>query len=75
MDIQLQSCMSFHLFLLFLLVSSTLSELLVTLLEEHFSDHRQQKLQAVAQACSQGVVANDSSVEGGEDDSSEVLVD
>ena len=67
--------MSFHLFLLFLLVSSTLSELLVTLLEEHFSDHRQQKLQAVTQACSQGVVANDSSVEGGEDDSSEVLVD
>jgi hypothetical protein len=75
MDIQLQSCMSLHLFLLFLFVSSALSELLITLLEEHFSDNRQQKLQAVAQACSQGVVTNDSSVEGGENNSSEVLVD
>ena len=66
--------MGFHLFLPLLLVGSALPELLVTVLEEHFSDHRQHKLQAVAQACPQSVVADDSSVEGGEDDSSKVFV-
>ena len=71
--VNLLSLVGLQLCLLLLLAPD--AQVLVTVMEKQSPDIGEEELHAVTEACSEGVIAYDPALEGGEGDSSEVSVD